>query len=48
MFIQFLSSSFTGFTQWPELAAIAGILFFAMLTYVLFVICYRKNDGLFW
>ena len=36
------------FTQYPELAAIAGILFFAMLTYILFVICYRKNDGLFW
>ena len=36
------------FTQYPEFEAIAGILFFAMLTYILFVICYRKNDGLFW
>lgn len=36
------------FTQWPELAAVTGILFFAMLTYTLFVICHRKNDGLFW
>ena len=35
-------------TQWPEIAAVTAILFFAMLTYTLFVICYRKNDGLFW
>ena len=38
----------SNFTQYPELAAVTGILFFAMLTYTLFVICHRKNDGLFW
>ena len=29
-------------------ATAATVLFFAMLAYTLFVIFYRKNDGLFW